>query len=71
MLACELSVVTACACAKSKRTPLGREPIERRRRRRAAVTAQRIGAQRVDGDQQNVLIGDRMEIGLRRPATAR
>ncbi len=40
------------------------QAIERRRRRAAAVTAKRIRAQRVDGDQKNVLVGDRVEIGL-------
>ena len=47
------------------------EPIERRRRRRAAIRPERIGAQGVDGDQQNVLVDDRTEIGLRGLATAR
>src|SRR4051812_30609373 len=50
---------------------LGRPPIERRRRRRPAVTTQRIGAQRVDGDEENVLMRDRMEISFGRPALAR
>jgi hypothetical protein len=44
---------------------LARQPIQRRRRRAAAVAAERIRAQRVDGDEENVLVGDRMQAGLR------
>jgi hypothetical protein len=48
------------------------EPVERRRRRRSAIAAQRVGAQRVDGDQENILRRDRVQISLRRaPCTRR
>jgi hypothetical protein len=45
----------------------GREPIERRRRSGPAVGTQRVCAERVDRDQQNVLTGDGPKIGLRAP----
>ena len=48
---------------------LRREPIERRRRRAAAVAPKRVGAQRVDRDQENVLPRNRPEVGLRRRVT--
>lgn len=35
---------------------VGRQPIEVRRRRLAAVGAERVGAQRIDRDEQDVLI---------------
>jgi hypothetical protein len=35
---------------------LGREPIDVRRPRRSAVDAERVGSERVDGDEQDVLI---------------
>jgi hypothetical protein len=49
---------------------LGRQAIERRRRGRAAVAAKRVGAKRIDGDEQDVLLGYGMEIGLRAAAAA-
>src|SRR5262245_44947881 len=48
-----------------------REPIERRRRCRTAVASQRVGAERVDRDEQDVLAGNRTEIDLRRRTRAR
>ena len=38
---------------------LGGEPIERRRRGGAAIRPERVRAQRVDGDEEDVLTGDR------------
>jgi hypothetical protein len=46
----------------------GGERVERRRCGDAAVAVQRIAAQGVDGDQQNVLIGDAFERCARRAA---
>jgi hypothetical protein len=43
---------------------LGGEPIERRRCRGAAIRTERIGAERVDGDEQDVLLRYRVEIRL-------
>jgi hypothetical protein len=40
------------------------QAIERRRRRLTTIRSQRIGAQRVDGNQQNVLTGDGSKVGL-------
>jgi hypothetical protein len=45
---------------------LAREAIERRRRRAAAVNAEGIGAERIDGDQEDVLAGDGSQINLSR-----
>ena len=39
----------------------GREGIEIRRLRRTAIAGERIRAQRVDGDEENVLIGAPLE----------
>ena len=44
---------------------LAGEPIKGRRRRASAVHAQRVGSERIDRDEENVLSGYRMEIGLR------
>ena len=49
----------------------GREVVERRRRGRTTVAAQRVRAQRIDGDQENVLGGDGAQIGLARADTTR
>ena len=43
------------------------EPVERGRARGAAVAAERVGAERVDRDEQDVLARNRPEIGLRGP----
>jgi len=43
---------------------VAREPIEGGCRDRAAVRAERVSAQRVDRDEQNVLIRNRPEVGL-------
>ena len=50
---------------------IGREPIEGRRRRRPTVAAERVRAQRVDCDEQDVLMRDRAEIGRLRRARDR
>ena len=41
----------------------GREGIEIRRLRRTAIAGERIRAQRVDGDEENVLVGAPIEGG--------
>jgi len=41
------------------------DPIDRWSGHRSTVTAERVSAQRIDGEEKNVLIGDRMQVGLR------
>ena len=68
MLVCEGSVVTACACANVKRAPCAASRSRFGVLRRPAVGGQRIGAKRVDRDEQDVLIPVRIEHEGRRSA---
>jgi len=44
------------------------QPVERGRSREASGTTQRVGAQRINRDQQHILAGDRLQVRLcRRP----
>ena len=50
---------------------LAGEPVEGRRRRTPSVTPERIRPERVDGDQKDVLPGNRMQVRLARRRRAR
>ena len=57
IVVCDGSVTTAVRVREGEARAARGEPIEVRRLRRAAVRRQRVGAQRVDRDEQDVDIG--------------